>query len=147
MGVPNKPAEFMQLVADMRAAQKEYFKFRYSGTLQRAKHLEHRVDEILARQLGDRMPLFDTMEPADDEKHGTGSAEWRKDPLSVLKLSLPSISILNEADILFVGQLQDRVQDKPEDWWESITGMTAPVAAAIVDRLNEFLFKNEKRKK
>jgi hypothetical protein len=56
MGVPNKQAEFMQLVADMRAAQKEYFKFRYSGTLQRCKHLEHQVDELLARQHGDRAP-------------------------------------------------------------------------------------------
>ncbi len=42
-----------------------------------------------------------------------------------------------------------KVDKKPnaDSWWESIAGMTAPVAAAIVDRLNEFLFKNEKRKK
>lgn len=56
MGVPNRQAEFIQLVADMRAAQKEYFKFRYSSTLQRAKHLEHQVDEHLARQQCDRDP-------------------------------------------------------------------------------------------
>lgn len=108
---------------------------------------KHSLYKFLAPGVTEIMPLFDTMEPADDEKHGSGSAEWRKDPLSVLKLSLPSINILNEADILFVGQLQDRVQDDADSWWESIAGMTAPVAAAIVDRLNEFLFKNEKRKK
>lgn len=46
---------FMQLVKDMRAAQKEYFKLRKAGAshaamdaLQRSKALESRVDEEIA---------------------------------------------------------------------------------------------------
>ncbi len=69
MGVPNKQAEFMQLVADMRAAQKEYFRFRYTGTLQRCKQLEHQVDEHLARQQCDRDPA-QTPSLFGDENHG-----------------------------------------------------------------------------
>ena len=47
---------FMQLVKDMRAAQKEYFSLRHRGeqpstvreSLQRSKALERRVDEEIA---------------------------------------------------------------------------------------------------
>jgi hypothetical protein len=51
MGVANNHLEFMRLVAEMRKAQNEYFKFKYSATLQRAKGLERQVDEYLARHL------------------------------------------------------------------------------------------------
>jgi len=85
------------------------------------------------------MPLFDRMEPADEEKHGANADEWRKDPISALRLSLVATNFLTAADVLFVGQLQDRVQAKPDDWHELIEGITPPMAAAIVDRLNDFI--------
>lgn len=85
------------------------------------------------------MPLFDRMEPADEEKHGEHSSEWRREPISALRLSLIATNLLTAADILFVGQLQDRMQAKPEAWAEEIEGLTAPMALAIADRLNDFI--------
>lgn len=84
------------------------------------------------------MPLFDQMEKASPTKHGTNSGKWRELPLTSLKLSPVSTSLLYEAEILFIGQLQDRIMDDPEKWWEFIPGLTAPVAAAIADKLADF---------
>jgi len=85
------------------------------------------------------LPLFDRMEPADEEKHGAHSDEWRKEPISALRLSLVATNLLTAADVLFVGQLQDRVQAAADDWWEKIEGFTNPIALAIADRLNDFI--------
>jgi hypothetical protein len=91
------------------------------------------------------LPLFDRMEPADEKEHGKGSSEWRKEPISALRLSLIATNLLTAADIIFVGQLQDRIQadndafDGDPAWWEKVEGLDAPKAAAIADRLNEFV--------
>jgi hypothetical protein len=85
------------------------------------------------------MPLFDRMEPADEEKHGAHSDEWRKEPVAALRLSLIATNLLAAADVLFVGQLQDRIQAKPAAWFEAVDGLTAPMAAAIADKLNDFI--------
>jgi hypothetical protein len=90
------------------------------------------------------MPLFDRMEPADEEKHGAHSEEWRKEPVSALRLSLIASNLLAAADVLFVGQLQDRVQRRPDDWSDEIEGLTAPMAAAIADKLNDFIAERTK---
>lgn len=87
------------------------------------------------------LPLFDQMEPASDEIHGEHSTEWRSEPISALKLSLPSQIALNDAEIMLVGQLQDRVLAKPETWWEEVSGLSFGTAVAIVDRLNDFINK------
>jgi hypothetical protein len=84
------------------------------------------------------MPLFDQMEKASPTKHGTNAAKWRELPLSALRLSPTSTSLLYEADVLFIGQLQDRVLEDPAEWWQKITGLTAPIAAAIADKLADF---------
>ena len=84
------------------------------------------------------MPLFDQMEKASPTKHGTNAAKWRELPVSALRLSPASTSLLYEAEILFIGQLQDRVLDDPEGWWESIDGLTAAIAAAIFDKMDNF---------
>lgn len=39
--------DFMKLVAEMRAAQKEYFKYRTKDLLQASKELERQVDAAL----------------------------------------------------------------------------------------------------
>ncbi len=84
------------------------------------------------------MPLFDQMEKASPAKHGTNAAKWRELPVSALRLSPTSAALLYEAEILFIGQLQDRVLDNPAEWWQSIEGLTAPIAAAIADKLADF---------
>ena len=84
------------------------------------------------------MPLFDQMEKASPKKHGTNAAKWRELPLSELRLSPMSTTAFYEADILFIGQLQDRILNDPENWWETINGLTAPIAAAIADKLADF---------
>jgi len=84
------------------------------------------------------MPLFDKMEKADPETHGKNAAKWREEPVSVLRLSPASTEMLYAAEILFVGQLQDRILDDPNDWWKSVAGLTAPIAAAIADKLGDF---------
>jgi hypothetical protein len=85
------------------------------------------------------LPLFDRMEKADEKKHGAHSDEWRKEPVSAMRLSLIATSVLTAAEIIFVGQLQDRVQARPADWWDQIDGLTAPMGLAIGDRLNDFI--------
>ena len=84
------------------------------------------------------MPLFDQMEKASPTKHGTNAGKWRELPLSVLRLSPVSTSVLYEAAILFIGQLQDLILADPDDWWTEIEGLTAPIAAAIADKLAAF---------
>lgn len=88
------------------------------------------------------MPLFDRMEPADPEKHGERSNEWRKDPIAALRLSVIATKALVDSDIVCVGQLQDLVLNNGDSWWEEIEGLTAAVAAAIVDKLNDFVFRD-----
>lgn len=84
------------------------------------------------------MPLFDRMEKAQPEKHGANASKWREKPIALLRLSPTASACLIEAEILFIGQLQDRILDAPTDWWEHIPGLTAPIAAAIADKLTDF---------
>lgn len=100
---------------------------------------KHSLFVFLRPGPADILPLFDRMEPADEEKHGAHSDEWRKEPVAALRLSLVATNVLTAADVIFVGQLQDRVQAEPGDWWEKIEGLTAPMAAAIADKLNDFI--------
>lgn len=55
--------EFADLVHDMRAAQKEYFKTRSKETLEKSKILESRVDRLLEerknREAAKQPTLFD----------------------------------------------------------------------------------------
>lgn len=86
------------------------------------------------------MPLFDRMEKADPKTHGVNSKEWREKPISLLRLSPVASGLLIKCDILFIGQLQDRILDSPE-WWKEIGGLTEPIAAAIGDKLSDFVSK------
>lgn len=87
------------------------------------------------------MPLFDKMEKASVQKHGPNASKWRELPLTALKLSPTSTSLLYEADVLFIGQLQDRIMDDPNQWWESIPGLTQPIAASVADKLADWVAK------
>ncbi len=101
---------------------------------------KHSLYRFLSPKNGEIMPLFDTMEEPDEEVHGKNCTEWRKEPIAALKISLPSINALTDADIVMVGQLQDRVLESPKSWWDSVPPLNAGTAAAIVDRLNDFIF-------
>ena len=92
---------------------------------------------------GEIMPLFDTMEEADEAVHGKNSTEWRKEPLASLRLSVPAFNALTEADVVLVGQLQDRVLTG-KSWFEEIPGISVGMASAIQDRLNDFIFERTK---
>lgn len=89
------------------------------------------------------MPLLDRMEPADPEKHGEHASQWRTEPIAALGLSPNATRFLLDADIVAVGQLQDLVLANATFWWEKIEGLSDAVAAAIVDRLNDFIFRKE----
>ena len=65
---------FMQLVKDMRAAQKEYFSTRSKESLQRSKALERRVDEeIAAAERQDQTNDPDCIRMANGQKLVQGS--------------------------------------------------------------------------
>lgn len=85
------------------------------------------------------MPLFDQMEKPSVSKHGQDAAKWRKDPITVLKLSPMSTAMLYEKELFFIGQLQDVILADPENWWEQVDGLTKPLAAAIADKLQAFV--------
>jgi hypothetical protein len=95
---------------------------------------------------GEIMPLFDRMEEADETIHGINSDEWRRESLGALKLSMPSVKALTDFDIVLVGQLQDLVLADAQSWWEKVPGLTAGSSAAIVDRLNDFIFDRTTKK-
>ena len=91
------------------------------------------------------MPLFDRMEKAEPKKHGKNAGNWREKPISVLRLSPLASNALIEADIVFIGQLQDLILADPDDWWTETANLTDAVAAAIADKLNDFISKGGKQ--
>ena len=56
-----------------------------------------------------------------------------------LRLSLVATRALTDSDVMFVGQLQDRMLAAPAEWWKKFQGLTDASAAAIADQLAEFL--------
>jgi len=88
---------------------------------------------------GEILPLFDRMEPADEDRHGVNSSDWRAEPIAALRLSLPSQTALIAAEVMLVGQLQDRILAKPETWWEAVDGMSYFMACAVADMLAAFI--------
>lgn len=87
----------------------------------------------------DIMPLFDTMEPADEQKQGAGSTEWRKEPIAVLGLSAAALRALIEADIVLVGQLQDLLIKSPDDWYAEMATVTPGMAEAIAAKFHAYV--------
>lgn len=90
---------------------------------------------------GDILPLFDTMAAADESIHGEHSTEWRKEPIVAIGLSSPAANALVAADIVLVGQLQDRVLRDGLEWATEIDGISDGMAQAIEEMLTEFVNK------
>lgn len=51
--------DFVRLVAEMRTAQREFFRTRSTAALDRSRSLERRVDEALRRELDGQGTLFE----------------------------------------------------------------------------------------
>lgn len=108
--------------------------------LREAKESEHNTVSLLLKFIRpgsiDVMPLFDKMEPADDKRHGKDSNAWRSEPISVLNLSSMAARALIDADIVLVGQLQDRIL--AGDLAEALK-IPAGMAQAIEAKLHQFI--------
>lgn len=107
-----------------------------------AKEVEHNTVSLLLKFITpgsiDIMPLFDTMAPANEKVHGSNSTEWRKEPISELNLSAGAARALIDADIVLVGQLQDRVLKGP-DWAAEFESINDGMAQAIEAKLHQFI--------
>ena len=117
------------------------------GTLREAKENEHCTVSLLLKFIRpgaiDIMPLFDTMEPAEEEVHGHNASDWRKEPVVILDLSSAALRALIDADIVLVGQLQDRIL-KGDAWAEDLDGINDGMAQAIEAKLNQFIEERSK---
>lgn len=119
----------------------------YEDAKQRQKDIREVIDGAEASLVhylmpadgGDILPLFDRMEPADDETHGANSQAWRQEPIAALRLSLLASKSLTTAEIMLVGQLQDRILGDPARWWEKVEGLTYEIAIAVQDKLADFI--------
>ena len=118
--------------------------------LRDAKENEHCTVSLLLKFIRpgsiDVMPLFDTMEEAEEEVHGLHSDEWRKEPVIVLDLSTAALRALIDADVVLVGQLQDRIL-KGEEWSAELEGVNEGMAQAIEVKLQQFIDERTKGKK
>ena len=105
------------------------------------KEIEHGTVSLLLKFIRpgsiDVLPLFDTMEEANEEVHGTHADEWRKEPIAVLDLSAAAMRALIDADVVLVGQLQDRILKGTE--WGNELGLSVGIAQAIEAKLKEFI--------
>jgi hypothetical protein len=88
---------------------------------------------------GQVLPLFDTMAPADEDKHGRNADQWRAEPIAALRLSTVAHNALIDAEIMLVGQLQDRMIQRGQSWFDDLAGINLATASAIADKLNDFI--------
>ena len=107
-----------------------------------AKDFEHETVSLLLKFIKpgsiDIMPLFDQMDPADEEKHGENSTEWRKEPITSLSLSAAAMRALIGVDVVLVGQLQDLVL-KGAEWHKDMEEINDGMAQAIEAKLHSFI--------
>ncbi len=117
--------------------------------LREAKENEHCTVSLLLKFIRpgsiDIMPLFDTMDPAEDEVHGNNATEWRKEPVVVLDLSAAALRALIDADIVLVGQLQDRILSG-DGWADDLDGINEGMAQAIEAKLARFIEEHSQEK-
>jgi len=107
-----------------------------------AKEIEHNTVSLLLKFIVpgscDILPLFDRMEEPDEEVHGEHAKEWRSETVAVLKLSAAAMRALIDANIVLVGQLQDRLLADPDAWYGPVQ-ISLGMAEAIAAKLQEFV--------
>jgi hypothetical protein len=120
------------------------------SNLREAMEIEHGTVSLLLKFIRpgsiDVMPLFDTMETADEQTMGVNADEWRKEPVVVLDLSSAALRALIDADIVLVGQLQDRIL-KGDEWAAEFAGINEGMAQAIEAKLQQFIDERSKKRK
>ena len=125
-----------------QAAKKQAYDEARDATRE-AKEIEHSTVTLLLRFIRpgsvDVLPLFDTMEPADEKKQGAGSKQWRAEPIAVLGLSAAALRALIDADVVLVGQLQDRMLADPAAWHAELEGISPGMAEAIEAKFHAFV--------
>ena len=134
--------EIKSLKKDLAVAKQVYDESR--AAVANAKEVEHNTVELLLKFVTpgsiDIMPLFDTMDEADEEIHGKQSSEWRKQPIAALKLSAVAMRALIDNDIVLVGQLQDRMLKDGDGWYDEFEGISDGMSQAIEAKLNEYIY-------
>lgn len=114
--------------------------------LNEARSAEHNTVSLFLRFVrpgsSEILPLFDRMEPADEERHGKGAKEWRKEPITSLDLSAFATRILIDGDVLLIGQLQDVIQGAPETWHDAYDGLSPGMAEAIRAKLQNYILEH-----
>jgi len=125
-----------------RAVKKEAFEAA-KAAVQEAREVEHATVSLLLRFVRpgspDILPLFDTMEPANEKKQGLGAKEWRKEPIAVLGLSGVAMQALIKADLVLVGQLQDLLLADPDEWSAELEGISPGMAEAIAAKFYSYV--------
>ena len=128
------------LTREMDAAEQVFREAK--SAVREAKDYEHETVALLLKFIRpgsvDVMPLFDQMEPADEEKQGVGATEWRKEPITALNLSALAMKALIAVDIVLVGQLQDKIATGSE-WAQGLDTLTDAIAQAIEAKLEDFI--------
>jgi len=119
-------------------------------SLREAKEIEHGTVSLLLKFIRpgsiEIMPLFDTMEPVDEKVQGKDAGEWRSEPVVKLDLSSAALRALIDADIVLVGQLQDRILKGP-DWAAELPGISEGIAQAIEAKLQTFIEERGRKRK
>jgi hypothetical protein len=144
----NQQEQIRDLEKEVLVAKGVYEEAR--DNLREAKEIEHGTVSLLLKFIRpgsiDVLPLFDTMEEADEELHGVNADEWRKEPIVVLDLSAVALRALIDANIVLVGQLQDRIR-KGDDWADGLEGVNGGMAQAIEAKLASFIEERGTKKK
>lgn len=94
---------------------------------------------FLSPEDGEILPLFDRMDPPDEELHGENCDTWRREPIAALRISLPMQMAMHDAGIVLVGQLQDRFLGNCNHWWEQVPGLNHETGCKVADALNDFI--------
>jgi len=141
----NQLRETQLRIADLQAdcnAKREAFEAA-KAAVKEEREVEHSTVTMLLKFVTpgsvETFPLFDQMEPADEEQHGIGAADWRKEPITAMRLSAVAVQCLVAGDIVLVGQLQDVILADAEDWWKKIDGLSSGLADAIQLKLDNFI--------
>jgi uncharacterized membrane protein len=118
------------------------------AAVREAQDVEHSTITLLLRFITpgstEVLPLFDTMEPANENTQGAGATQWRQDPIAMLGLSAAALVALIAANIILVGQLQDRMQADPDEWAAELDGVTSGMAEAIAAKFHAYVQEHSK---
>lgn len=108
-----------------------------------AEHVLESTVDMIVRFVGggsrEILPLFDQLAAADESIHGHGAAEWREWSVAELRLSAEALARMVSNDIVLIGQLQDLILDRGDDWADGLEGISSAMADAITQKYHAFI--------